>query len=214
MGSLRVQKAFFEFPVCWTKHHVMGAYWESEGIAPRILDLGTRWRWMVSFTHRPLNPQGKIPWYPLDRRLGGTQSWSGRGVEEKNSQPLAGTRTPNHPACTTELSRFLHEKRKMKGMLFVGGEGRGGEGVQCYCPRNWWVSRYLLKYKFIRLKYLDEEMKSYRPWTERGVDLWILDSSFLLTLSHLIPKWNPVLSRRETKDIFHEPSPFMSSVCE
>jgi hypothetical protein len=26
------------------------------------------------------------PWYPLDRRLGGHQSRSGRGGEEKNSQ--------------------------------------------------------------------------------------------------------------------------------
>jgi hypothetical protein len=34
-------------------------------------------------------PQGKSLWYPLDRRLGGTQSRSGRGGEEKNSQPPA-----------------------------------------------------------------------------------------------------------------------------
>jgi hypothetical protein len=32
-------------------------------------------------------PQGKRPWYPLDRKLGGPQSRSGRGGEEKNSQP-------------------------------------------------------------------------------------------------------------------------------
>jgi hypothetical protein len=31
-------------------------------------------------------PQGKSPWYPLDRRLGGSQNRSGRGGEEKNSQ--------------------------------------------------------------------------------------------------------------------------------
>jgi hypothetical protein len=41
---------------------------------------------VVSFTLRPLYSQGKSPWYPLDRRLGGPQSRSGRG-EEKNSQP-------------------------------------------------------------------------------------------------------------------------------
>jgi hypothetical protein len=35
-------------------------------------------------------PQGKSPWYPLDRRLGGLQSRSGHGGEEKNSQPLPG----------------------------------------------------------------------------------------------------------------------------
>jgi hypothetical protein len=35
-------------------------------------------------------PQGKWPWYPLDRRLGGPQSRSGRGSEEKNSQAPPG----------------------------------------------------------------------------------------------------------------------------
>jgi len=28
------------------------------------------------------------PWYPLNKRLGGAQSSSGRGGGEKNSQPL------------------------------------------------------------------------------------------------------------------------------
>jgi hypothetical protein len=35
-------------------------------------------------------PTGKEPWYPLDRWIGGTQSRSWRGGEEKNSQPLPG----------------------------------------------------------------------------------------------------------------------------
>jgi hypothetical protein len=38
----------------------------------------------------PLYPQGKSPWYPLDRRLGGPQSRSGHGGEEENSQPPPG----------------------------------------------------------------------------------------------------------------------------
>jgi hypothetical protein len=72
----------------------MEAYWGSGGIAPCILDLGSRWRWVVSFTPRPLYPQGKRPWYPLDRRMGGPQNWSGRGGEEKNSSPLPGLEPP------------------------------------------------------------------------------------------------------------------------
>jgi hypothetical protein len=52
-------------------------------IDPHFLDLGTRWRWMVSFTPRPLYTRRKSPRYPLDRRLGGTQSPSGRHGEEK-----------------------------------------------------------------------------------------------------------------------------------
>jgi hypothetical protein len=64
------------------------------------------WEWRYSSTHsltsaldggecfsfmpRPLYPQGKSPWYPFDRRLGGHQSRSGRGGEEKNFQPPPG----------------------------------------------------------------------------------------------------------------------------
>jgi hypothetical protein len=47
--------------------------------------------WVVSFTPRPLNSRGRSPRYPLDRRLGGPQSRSGRRGEEKilcpNSNP-------------------------------------------------------------------------------------------------------------------------------
>jgi hypothetical protein len=37
---------------------------------------------------------GKDPWYPLDRRLSGSQSRSRRGGEEKNSQPPPGLEPP------------------------------------------------------------------------------------------------------------------------
>jgi hypothetical protein len=43
---------------------------------------------------QPLHPQGKSPWYPLDRRLGGVQSRYGHGGENKNSQPLLGLEIP------------------------------------------------------------------------------------------------------------------------
>jgi hypothetical protein len=76
--------------LCLTKYHAMKTYWGSGGIAPRILDLGTRWRWMVSFTPRPLYPQGKNPWYTLNRRLGEPQNRSWYGGEKKNSQPPPG----------------------------------------------------------------------------------------------------------------------------
>jgi hypothetical protein len=88
----------------------MKAYYRSGGIAPRILDIGTRWRWVVSFTPRLFYRQGKSPWYPLDRKLSGTQSRSGRGGEEKNSQLLPGLEPPIiQPVAqryTTELFRL------------------------------------------------------------------------------------------------------------
>jgi hypothetical protein len=56
-------------------------------------------------------PQGKNPWYPLYRRLGGPQSRSGRGGEEKNFQPLLELEPPIiQPVAqsyTAELSRLL-----------------------------------------------------------------------------------------------------------
>jgi hypothetical protein len=60
-------------------------------------------------------PPGKgPPWYPLDRRLGVPQSRSGRGGEEKNSQPLPAHEPPiiQPVAQPTEVSRVLkhHEK--------------------------------------------------------------------------------------------------------
>jgi hypothetical protein len=76
----------------------VSTYWGSGGIAPHSLDLGTRWRWVVSFT-----PREKSFWYPLDRRLGEPQNQSGGGVEEKSAQPLPGLEPPDHPARSPAL---------------------------------------------------------------------------------------------------------------
>jgi hypothetical protein len=68
----------------------MNTYWGSEGTAPLILRLQHQTE-VSDQLHAPaaLFP-GKEPWYPLDRRLGGSQSRSGRGGEEKNFQPPPG----------------------------------------------------------------------------------------------------------------------------
>jgi hypothetical protein len=62
-------------------------------IYPRFLDLGTSWWWVVSFTPLLLYPRGKSLRYPLDRRLGGPQSRSGRHGEVI-ILASNGTRTP------------------------------------------------------------------------------------------------------------------------
>jgi hypothetical protein len=97
----------------------MKAYWGSGSTVPRILELDTRWRWVVSFKPQPLYSQGKSPWYPLDRSLGGPHSRSGRDGEEKNSQPPPwlgpSIIQPVAQRCTTELTRLhkeLGQKRK------------------------------------------------------------------------------------------------------
>jgi hypothetical protein len=96
--------------------------------APRVE--GVFWEWQYSSTHS-LNsafnrsewpdsrsgrfiPRERSPRYSLDRRLGGPQSRSGRGGEEKNSQPLPGLEPPIfHPVAqryTTEVSWILLRK--------------------------------------------------------------------------------------------------------
>jgi hypothetical protein len=76
-----------------------------------ILDLGTRWS--GSFRPQLLYPQGKSPRYPLDRRLGGPQSRSGRYGEEKNLAPAMKWkiqwphRESNLPAWSSLKSAFF-----------------------------------------------------------------------------------------------------------
>jgi hypothetical protein len=90
----------------WAPRHesVMGEWRYSS----THFDLGTIWRWVVSFTPRPLYPQGKRPWYPWDRWMCEPQSRSGRGVEEKNSQPPLGfePRSSDRPVRSQSLYRL------------------------------------------------------------------------------------------------------------
>jgi hypothetical protein len=79
--------------------------------SPTILDLDTRWRWVVSFMPRPLYPRGNRPWYPLGRWLGRPQSRSGRCREEKNLLPLPGIEprlsSPHFFVIPTERTRHV-----------------------------------------------------------------------------------------------------------
>jgi hypothetical protein len=70
----------------WAPHHegVLG----SGGIAPRILDLSTRWTWVVSFTTQPLYLQGKNPYYLLNRRCVGPRAGLDVVMRRKIPSPL------------------------------------------------------------------------------------------------------------------------------
>jgi hypothetical protein len=59
-------------------------------IAPCILNLGSRWRLVVSFTPPPLYPRGKSPWYPTDKRQHEPQSRLECCREEKTILNLPG----------------------------------------------------------------------------------------------------------------------------
>jgi hypothetical protein len=64
--------------------------WRNSSI---ILDIVTRWRWVVSFTTQLLYFRGKNFRYPLDRRVGGPHIKFWRYGEEKNLI-LAWNQTP------------------------------------------------------------------------------------------------------------------------
>jgi hypothetical protein len=83
-----VQSCKVNLSLCLTNEplHPEGV-WGSGCIDPHFLDLGTSWRWAVSFTPLLLYPRGKSPRYPLDRRLGGPQIWSGQHEGEKILDP-------------------------------------------------------------------------------------------------------------------------------
>jgi hypothetical protein len=51
-------------------------------IDPHFLDLGTSWRWVVSFTPLSLYTRRKNPRYPLNWRLDGPKSRSGQRLPE------------------------------------------------------------------------------------------------------------------------------------
>jgi hypothetical protein len=72
-----------------------------------FIDLGSRWRCVVSYTNLPLYPRRKSPRYPLDRKLGGPRIRSGRCGEEKNHALLGiepGPFIPQPVVIPTELS--------------------------------------------------------------------------------------------------------------
>jgi hypothetical protein len=115
-GSNRmVPQCYDVVKVLVIEHHAMKVCWGSRGIAPHIPDLGIRWRWVVSFMPQLLFSQGKSPQYPLDRRLGRPQSWSGHSGEVKNSWPSPGLKPlimqPIVQHCTTRLLLYIGCKK-------------------------------------------------------------------------------------------------------
>jgi hypothetical protein len=56
-------------------------------------------------------PPGKSPSYPFDRKLGGPQSRSGQGSEEKNSKPLPGLE-PHEQILNLRNYTFSDMKKK------------------------------------------------------------------------------------------------------
>jgi len=62
-------------------NHAMKICWDSGGTAPRILNLGTRWRWQSLSRPGPFTPGERV--HGTHWRMGGPESQSGRDGEEK-----------------------------------------------------------------------------------------------------------------------------------
>jgi hypothetical protein len=97
----------------------------SGGIAPRILNRGTNWRWVTSFTPRPLYARWKLPHCPLCRRLGGPRAVLDAMGGRKNPTPCREL-NPDHPArslvsIVTEPLRLLKPGMKMYVILTLWG---------------------------------------------------------------------------------------------
>jgi hypothetical protein len=98
-----------------TEHHAMKAYWGSGGIAPRILELDTRWRWVVSFTPRPLYPRKRAP----DTYWIG--SWVGprAGLDAVVKRKVPSPWTPDHPARSPVLYHWAIPAPIRKGYMDI-----------------------------------------------------------------------------------------------
>jgi hypothetical protein len=96
----------------WAPHHE--DIWGTEGTAPLILNLGTRWKRGVSSTPRPLYPRGKSPRVPIGQEAGWTPERVWTPWKREKSLASAGNRTPiPQPSSlafvgiSTELFRLL-----------------------------------------------------------------------------------------------------------
>jgi hypothetical protein len=113
--NTEVPKGEGKLPALFTEHHeAVLEEWRSRFTNSLTSVLDGR-RWVVNITPRPLYPEGKSPWYSLDRRLGGLRSRSGHGGEETNSQPLPGLEPTIIQSVaqryTTEQSRLTEEPK-------------------------------------------------------------------------------------------------------
>jgi hypothetical protein len=106
----------------------MKAYWGSGGTAPHILDLSTRWRWVVSFTPRPLTHKERAP---------GTDwigSWVGprAGVDTAVKLSLCFNWAPRHEGVLVEWR--YSSTYSLTSALDVGEWSASRRG--CFTPRE------------------------------------------------------------------------------
>jgi len=113
---------------CVPVHHATEAYWGNGSTVPRILNLGTWWRWVVSFTLWPLHLQRKNLWYPLDRSVGGPRAALDALVKKKIPSQRFGEDGGNmdlwngghlQQIYTTQRNLNLHRRENLKSRILT-----------------------------------------------------------------------------------------------
>jgi hypothetical protein len=152
---------------------------------PTFLDLGTRWRWLVSFTLRPLYTRGNSPRCPLDRRLSRHQSRSGRRGEEKFLILLGLELRPvGRPTRSQSLYRLrYHHFLKVSGQLKNPVISSGME------PATFRLASYCLN----QLRYHVPPAFAWRnlgkPWKPQDIQCVSIDSNKKLPEYRIITIW-------------------------
>jgi hypothetical protein len=130
-----------------------------------VLDLGSRCRWVVSFTTRPLYPWGYRSRYPLDKRLGGPRLWT---LWRRQKLCHAGNRTRAVKPVTPRA--YQHARRRTNSLDLYSGdtlfESRLGHGI-------WW------RMFIVTLRGPSRRMPWYYLYQAKEISFQILSKSLL-----------------------------------
>jgi hypothetical protein len=127
-----------------------------------ILNIGTRWRGVVSFMPLLLYLKGMSLHYPLDRRLGGPQSQSGCCGEEKNLLPFPGiiSQFLSHPAYSPE---WKGGEGKEANQNWLEGEGEGVKSSGYCCLSSKKASELRCSIQFVEM--FVQFTVQLKPWS-------------------------------------------------
>jgi hypothetical protein len=141
----------------WTKVKIKLSLWLIKNMPWRrmgecrysstILDLGTRWRWVIRFTLRQLYPRKNRPRYPLDRRLGRLPE-PVRTLWSRENACLCREWTPGRPADRQPLYQ-LSGNSQYKNAEFPSEFSERSWYVCCTVPHNSIIKLYRLTLRWV-----------------------------------------------------------------
>jgi hypothetical protein len=136
-----------------------------------ILNWGTRWRWMVSFTQRPPYPRGRSFLYPLGRRWEGPRV--GLDVEIKENLHLCPVSNPDSSFIQPYPSRYtnwalpaLRRSRTQKGKNWQKNSIGPKTAFFCVLLKKWQMRVSVLFNAFVyeAIEYVGNGLFVYSFW--------------------------------------------------